>query len=385
MGTVQPERSDRTQTRSRARTLAIASDVVKTFPAASRGAVGALAATAPAFGDLATSFPALLFALATGYGTAPARALAHQQVLEGAPLKAISDTLALPMWLRQVPASAFTRPLGPLPCSPEFCTLITNALPASANLAALWLRRVQFAAETNGDAFALWIARHYRRSALPLSELVFCHLAAWAWYSHRPDLAAGRIVRKPWKPDMGIKRAVEETQVWRRRVALAAALAARPAKPWLDGRDIDGVSVVPLMSVADFIAEAAAMDNCLDQFSDRIETGLSWVYSLRRGGRPIADVEIGLTDPAGSVPTVLQLRGPRNRPMGPDVWRIVYRWLVTSELPVIAAERPRTVALKRQRSRMWAPFLAGLPRPVTTTYETLADVMAPARGSDQAS
>src|SRR5688572_18970300 len=75
-----------------------------------RTLVQALARRHPRLGDLAASFPALLFALA-----APRRGFRPEGVIaraiEGAPLKTLAELAAVPLWLRKLPPEAFTRPL----------------------------------------------------------------------------------------------------------------------------------------------------------------------------------------------------------------------------------------------------------------------------------
>ena len=53
------------------------------FPAPARPAIERLARTAPAIEDLAESFPAMLFAIATGYGTSSGRDAAVRAVMDG--------------------------------------------------------------------------------------------------------------------------------------------------------------------------------------------------------------------------------------------------------------------------------------------------------------
>src|SRR4051794_21817691 len=56
--------------------------------------------------DLADTFPGLLFALVTRYGTAENRERAFDLVAAGAPLRQAADTLGLAWWLRKLPAPA---------------------------------------------------------------------------------------------------------------------------------------------------------------------------------------------------------------------------------------------------------------------------------------
>lgn len=73
------------------------------FNAGYRPGINELTACSPSLEDLADAFPALLFALATGYGDATARMRAVQMILQGAPLKDVALALGLPWWLRKLP------------------------------------------------------------------------------------------------------------------------------------------------------------------------------------------------------------------------------------------------------------------------------------------
>ena len=69
--------------------------------------------------DLAETFPALLFALSTGFGSAPKRDRSFDLICAGASLRYAADALGLPWWLRKLPAQAFTEPLPSFPAGDD--------------------------------------------------------------------------------------------------------------------------------------------------------------------------------------------------------------------------------------------------------------------------
>src|SRR5262245_56846702 len=107
---------------------------IESFHPSYRGLIGDLAASSAALEDLADSFPALLFALATGYAAACQRQRALELVGAGAPLRAAADTLGLAWWLRMLPPQAFVAPLPSLPADPEFGFRIANFIPSEPRL-----------------------------------------------------------------------------------------------------------------------------------------------------------------------------------------------------------------------------------------------------------
>lgn len=349
------------------------------FGEANRATVSALASAAPNLSDLSESFPALLFALATGYGREQDQSAALQLVLAGAPLRDVADALALPHWLRHLPAEAFTTALPDVPRDAAFSSRIADFLPQRPELAGPWLNRVLHAARAANPETALWIARLHRTQTPIMGEHSFRYLLAWAWHADQPGTAGHALLRRPWSPAMGLSRALEEVRVWQRRLALAVCLGSAPQQVWLDDGSALGYEIIALRTAAEFLAESVAMNNCLDQFADHMETGASRVFSIRRSGRPVADVEIGIRDRHVGVPTVLQVRATRNRLAGPEVWRAVYAWLGNQPLKMVVVERPDAAARKRERRRILAPYIDHLPPDLRPAFEeTTALARAPA-------
>jgi len=160
---------------------------IESFAPGYRRLVQELTASSKAFEDLADTFPALLFALATGYGEATARHAALACIAGGAPLRAAAEALGLPWWLRRLPAQAFTMPLAAIPVEPEFAARIPVFLPSQPSAAALWLTRVVRAYQACDAEFALWVARQHRAVGAQMTDENLAYLAAWAWHAGRPE------------------------------------------------------------------------------------------------------------------------------------------------------------------------------------------------------
>lgn len=338
-------------------------DRLRTFHASLRGAVAELTCCAPEAEDLIESFPALLFALVTGYGTPAERESAFRHVLDGGSLKYAGDLLGLPRWLRRLPAQAFVEPLGRLPGSPEFEARIAHLIPSSRILVRPWLSRVLYAYEACHEDYAIWIARQHR---LPLPEAYdecFLYLTAWAWHGSQKEAPAHALLRRPWSAKLSLRRAEEEMLKWRRRLALAYALGSGLDNSWLTPGNVNGFDFVPLLTIDDFIAESDAMDNCLDQYADRMSTGSIRVFSIRRHGTPIADIELGPIPSSSDIPAIIQVKAARNRPAPLTIWRAAHAWL-SAHTDRKLERRPGSPRLVRRREAqmdIWSPYLSSLP------------------------
>jgi hypothetical protein len=334
--------------------------LLQSFHPGFRREVRQLARRSTYFADLAATFPGLLFALATGYGSVRSRQAALARVAAGAGLREAADALGLPWWLRRLPPQAFTERLAKLPADPDFSARVVNLLPSSPTLAGPWLERVLQAYRACHADFALWVAKHDRLHSPVAPDTTLPYLAAWAWYSSQPDTLGGRIVRRPWSPSLSPRRAIEEMAAWRKRIALALSLAAQNDDPWLDDGTAQGFDFVALRSIDDFIAESEIMDNCLDGFGEKIDTGTSYVFSIRNEGKPVGDVEIGPHGLDGRVPTIVQLRGPRNRRVSPHLWRATYAWFSNQSLRQPELKKIDAAVRRRAWRDFWKPYFDAL-------------------------
>jgi hypothetical protein len=318
--------------------------------------VAGLTSCSAAVEDLADSFPALLFAMATGYGTAAQREAAFQAIEDGLSLKEAAALLGLPLWLRRIPASALGEPLPRLPCDEAFSAEVINRIPDGAAECAAWLDRVLIGQTIVGRDMALWIAREPRLLPPLTSEDSFHWIIAWAWASITPGSPGHAMLRGAWAPDIGLKRTIDEVAIWRKRIDLVGALADTERDPWFANGTAGGFEIVQLASVQDFIAESAAMENCLDQYAAHLAYGRVRIFSVRKDGRPVADVELTLRSDDSSMACVSQIRGPRNRRAAPFVWQAVTSWLAAQPLRALRAASTPSLLARAALDRFWQPY-----------------------------
>ncbi|MDX2156780.1 MAG: hypothetical protein SFW09_09735 [Hyphomicrobiaceae bacterium] len=336
------------------------------FPLPYRKYIAGLTSCAPAVEDLADSFPALLFALATGYGSARKRQAAFEAVVAGRQLKEAAILLDLPLWLRRLPPMAFSQPLPALPRDEEFATAVANRIPEDAREAAVWHERTVTAYRLAGRDLALWVLREPRLMPPHTMDEDLQWLLAWAWASLHPEFAGHGLLRAGWSPSIGWKRARDEVAIWRKRIDLVGALAGGPRAPWLADGSVGGLQIVGLCSVDDFVAESVAMENCLDQYAAHLAYGRIRIFSVRKEGRAVADVEVTLKADDVTTPCISQIRGPRNRRAPPAVWQAVHAWLGTQSFRAIDLAPTPAQATREAFRAFWAPYVAaaeaaGLP------------------------
>ena len=325
-----------------------------------RDSIADLTRGVAALEDLADTFPALLFALASGFGTPAQRERATKLVIAGKPLRDAGNALGVPWWLRKLPPQAFTAPLPELPTDGDFGFRISGLTPSDHRVVPLWLSRVAHAAQACDPRYALWLAR--QTDLVASADEFFMLMAAWAWFSENDGLLGHRLVRKPWHPEMSFRRATEEVALWRQRLRLVEYLGFGIESPWLADGTAAGYEFVALRTADDFVGESEALDNCLDQYADQLRGGATAVFSIRKNGRGVACVEIGLHEAEMTMPTIVQLRAARNRRAPPEVWQAAFAWLGHQRLEPLAPERHVPSARKRRdaRRKLWAPYLAFL-------------------------
>ena len=349
---------------------------VEAFAPHLRPEILSLCERSAALEDLADSFPALLFALATTYGSVTARRSARAAVEQGRSLREAAAALGLPMWLRKLPPQAFQAPFGRLPHEPALIARLTSLIPAQAGVTASWLDRVLTAYHTGRPELAIWAAQNYRAAGPAATSETFLRILAWAWHAGAPqlhgELRGAALLTQRWAPNIGVRRAASEAALWRERIALDLFLGPGIADTWLaDGRGND-YDFVALRTADDFIAEARAMDNCLDRYSGRLGSGAVRIFSVRREGWPVADVEIAAHEREIGMPAVTQLRAARNRRAAMEVWQATYAWLGAQTLragtPQLQIKTSRAER-RRRLERLWRPFLDALPEHARQAFE----------------
>ncbi|MGE0769740.1 MAG: PcfJ domain-containing protein [Hyphomicrobiaceae bacterium] len=339
---------------------------LNSFPQPYRKYIAGLTSCAPAVEDLADSYPALLFALATGYSNVRRRQAAFEAVVSGQSLKFAGSILELPLWLRRLPAQAFAQPLPLLPSDQDFTIAAANSVPSHPRDAAIWFDRLIVSHRLAGRDFALWSLREPRMLPPHTGDEDMQWLLAWAWASLNPAFEGHRLLRGVWTPAIGWKRARDEVAIWRKRIDLVGALAGDTRDPWFENANVSGLDIVALRTVEDFVCESVAMENCLDQYAAHLAYGRVRIFSVRRDGRPIADVEVSLKPDDVRTPCISQVRGPRNRRAPPAVWQAVHAWLAAQSSEVIDVSSTSAQATREAFRRFWDPYVeaaegAGLP------------------------
>ena len=335
----------------------IAESEVERFCEPYRDHIRDLTRSSPALADLAITFPGLLFALASGYGTAGQRERCVSGIVAGGSLRQATERLGLPLWLRRLPAEAFTVPLLNLPDGGDFNRRIVNHVPSEAWKSAGWLDRVLLARELVDDDFSLWMA--WRSKAMPRlrdpNRLML--LCGWAWFSRRPESFGASLLRQPFDATIGLRKATDEADIWKRRVELAVTLGEGIKDTWYGPGTARDYDIVPLSNLEDFIQEGEIMDNCLDQFAPQVQQRNTRVFSVRKSGRPVADLEIAPHAEDPSMPSIEQLRGPGNRRAGAGVWQAVYSWLGSQPVRPLPPSRAHAAASRAVARKIWEPFM----------------------------
>lgn len=328
----------------------------QSFPAAYRTKIAELAEGDRNIEDLAASFPTLLFALATDYGTAEQRRAALDAIIAGKKLKTAAQLLGLPFWLRRLPPAALTGPLPLLPDDAEFALAVVPALPRQPEAMLPWLDFISLADRLVGRDVAIWFARHARLvpPTAPTTEALW--VLAWAFYAKHPDTLAGRIQRRAWSPRTGPRSARDETANWRKRIEGLLALGTGFPNTWFADGSAMGYEFIALKSPEDLFAECASMRNCLDLYALRLGHMRSRLFSVRARGKPIATLELGLRSDEVGVPFIVQLRGIGNRRAAPAVWQAVHAWMGSQSFAHLdRAPRPKRMSLVLRRE-LWAPL-----------------------------
>ena len=217
-----------------------------------------------------------------------------------------------------------------------------------------------------GRDFALWCIREPRLLPPHTTDEDMQWLLAWAWASLNPDFAGHSLLRGAWSPAMGWKRARDEVAIWRKRIDLVGALAGDPRDHWFRDASISGFDIVGLRTVEDFVAESVAMENCLDQYAAHLAYGRVRIFSIRKDGRSVADVEVTIKPDDANTASVSQIRGPRNRRAPPAIWQAVHAWLAGQPFRPLDIAPTSPQATREAFRRYWAPYVdaaetAGLP------------------------
>lgn len=339
---------------------------VARFAAPVRREMRRLIRQSPRFQDLIIVFPGAAFAIASRRGPKADREAATEMISNGAPLKSVARRLGLPMWLKKLPPEAFLRPLGPVPSGETFARRISSRMPRATSHSAFWLEAVLFANEACGEDFALWLAEQPLFADRSDASRLFGVLAAYAWFS-RSSTTASRLIVVPWRPEIAFDTALCSAKSWLNRLRLLLQLEPGAlTDTWLVGKQVSGYDFVPLIDRDALLLEAQAMQNCADQYAERLAREKCRLFSVRRNGNHVATLEVGPHGRETGVLCITQLKARHNMPASIEVWQAAYAWLALQSglkrlPPMVAPERPFNERVWRELMAPYRDAVNGAP------------------------
>ena len=307
--------------------------------------------------DLAFSFPALLVALAVpraGFNCESAIDL----VFRGVPLCELAKAADVPLWTRKLPPESFTGPVPKLPDTNDFRRRIMNHLPVTPKVAPRWLEVVGNAVAWADDPFAVWIAQHVTEPQKRHQRGNLRLLSLWAWFSGRPDTLAYRFIQKPWVPSMQPAAALIAAGAWQTTVEFYLEIGEETvADLWTQPGTVDGYEFVPLRSFADVCEEGHTMRNCVQTYGYRLAHNHSRLWSIRKDGKRVATLEIGVA--RDSLLGVYEIQAAGNKGVPIEVAWAVRQWLQMHHLPSVDTKSRDWDATPLNRAlwmAMWKPY-----------------------------
>lgn len=367
-----------------------------------------LAGEHPRYADLLFSCPAAAVALVARRGPPAARGEALHLLRRGAPLLETLAALELPLWMKKLPPEAFlTAPPDPIPGDGGSCGGADR--PEERRDADLgedgaaydpkgddafgrhalsfaprhdwrgWLDAALAARTLCGDDFATWLlARRLRWRGCRAPGRVLAPAALFAWYSDHEETPAGALLPRLWTRDFALLATLRQAQRW--LVSLCFETAGPPeASLWRRPRSVNGFRFKLLHGQDAFLTEGTAMRNCMPRYAEPAALGRCRIYSIRRNGRSVADLEL-LPGPAPSDPPQLhQLLGPRNAKPSEPVVAAAKAWLAElweeiQAQPGGAAADPLFEPVDRAAwRRLFEPYLAARPEARALVRHTVTD------------
>ncbi|MDX2257606.1 MAG: hypothetical protein NW205_01690 [Hyphomicrobiaceae bacterium] len=343
---------------------------VARFQGSVRRELRRLMRTWPGVSDLARTFPACAQVLAVGQLPPDQKRLILTAVADGEQLKSIARHMGLPWWMRQLAPEMLQDGVPEVPQSEAFARRVASRLPA-AGATPLWLDAVAFGARAVNEDFAIWLAGQDLYKERGEAQRLFALLAAYAWYSGQPGTAAHGLINVPWRSEISFETALCAAKSWFNRLRLIVELERGTiGDTWLKGGTASGYSFVPIVDNATILEEARAMQNCADQYAERLARDRCRLFSVRRGAVRVAMLEVGAHPREPAVLTVTQLKARHNMPAPVEVWQAAHLWLSQQTGlrrigPIAQPERP--LAVKRwtellqpyRAQRNGAPWLPG--------------------------
>ena len=322
------------------------------------GPVKALARRHTRLADLASSFPALLFALAhPREGTDPEPAI--RAVIAGETLGQAARLAGVPLWLRRAGPKLFTAPLPALPDTTFLRRTIVNHLPRHAQQSASWFEIISAAAREGTDEFAVWCARHLARSRQKKLVHRLRLLSLWAWYSAQPDARGHALIERPFESNLTVASAIMSAEKWQIEVMLHLDLGGATIDDnWVAPAIVDGYEFKPLRNERAIRKEAREMQNCLRTYGYAVLMGRVRLWSVRKDGARVATLSLGRSSSLPLV-SITEMKGVRNKAVPHEMLRAAQRWLFTHMLPEAEPQNAQFPAVELSRdswTALWKPY-----------------------------
>jgi hypothetical protein len=251
-------------------------------------------------------------------------------VVAGARLRDVARAMGIPMALRHIKPGVAHLATEILCRHPELLRAMPDTVPSSR----IWLCVVRGAYDWVSAEFAEWAARQAPHIPGSLNHVggVLGDIADWVRTGMPPDpllgspMQAGRqFVVRPFTPSMSLKTAMRLSADWHEAVAnnLDGPNSAFP-DPWYPAAKVGDYEILPIDDAASLYREGTAMHHCVGTYSDQVQRGDLYVYSIRRNGERIATLALGRHN---GWTYVEQIRGPCNTDPPKPTVATVQCWL----------------------------------------------------------
>jgi hypothetical protein len=279
----------------------------------------------------------------------------------GARLRDVAAVLNIPMALRHIKPGVAHLATEVFCQHPEFL----NFLPATTHEQRIWLLVVNWAFNKVNPDFGRWAARHVPEIPGRREQEVGSFIRDLAdWVSAKGP--SRQFVIRPFRFSMSLNTVTTLSAEWHEAVAAAMdGPAATFPPPWYAAAKIGDFDIVPIDNSAALYREGTAMHHCVGTFTDAVQSGSLYVYSVRRDGQRVATLAIE-RDPTSTKAQLGQLRGPCNVLPPKAVTSAVRRWLhAQGPLPAMTINRlspsdafdPEAIAPKNQEQPKSSDFV----------------------------
>lgn len=326
------------------------------------------------FLDLAKVFPGAAFLIANRHRPRDQRLAAQSLIVEGAALRTVAKSLQIPVWLRRLPPEAFETADLVVPNSELFARRIAARFPGHACDTAFWLTTLTFASQAATDDFALWLAEQPLYDVRGDVAKLFGVFSAYAWFSTEArGTPAHNLIVVPWRPEIAFDTALCAAKSWLNRLRLVTQLPVGTlTDSWLEPGRSGPFEFVALTCQGEILQEAQAMQNCADQYADRLSRDKCRLFSVRRGKNRVATLEIGPHPREAGVLAITQLKARHNMPACVEVWQAAHAWLSSQTglkrlQSVVSPDRPfnaqawNDLLAPYREARADAPWLTKAP------------------------